>query len=215
LLQIYPDANPQLTYRRLIERNGVPVSRHELDEQDAEYRTKAAQVARRLAREDEEDRRSRERDDLVARRRAEMVIADVAAVLRFDVVRREARDGVPMIVIAFEQRPDARPTTRQGRIASAFKGNIWVRESSREVARVDAVAVDDVSFGGFIAKMYEGTRAIVQREEIEPGVWMPTRVKLTGDVRSLFRRTKIDYSLEWFDYQPMAAVSLPHAGVKQ
>jgi hypothetical protein len=29
---------------------------------------------------------------------------------------------------------------------------------------------------------------------------MPTRVHLSGDVRALFRKTKIDYVVEWFDY---------------
>src|SRR5688572_14206230 len=34
LLEIYPSPNRQLTRRRLIERNGVPVPKHELDRQD-------------------------------------------------------------------------------------------------------------------------------------------------------------------------------------
>lgn len=215
VIQVYPSPIPQLTYKRVIERNGVPVSREELEQQDAEYRASAAEVRRRFAREDDEDRRERERDDLLARRRAEMVVADVVAVLRFDIVRRELRDGAPTIVVGFAGRPDARPTTRQGRIAKAFKGHIWVHEASHQVSHVEAVAVDDVSFGGFIAKMYEGTRAVVERREIEPGIWMPTHVKLSGDIRALFRRARIDYSIEWFDYQPMTEVSLPYTGIKQ
>ena len=215
LLQVYPSPNPQLTYKRVIERNGVPVPRQELEQQDAAYRATAADVQRRLANEDDEDRRERERDDLTARRRAETVIADVVSTLRFEIVRRELRDGVSTIVVGFAGRPEARPTTRQGRIAKAFKGHIWVREASHEVSHVEAVAMDDVSFGGFIAKLYEGTQAVVERREIERDVWMPTRVKLSGDIRALFRRARIDYAVEWFDYQPMADVSLPHARVQQ
>jgi hypothetical protein len=216
LLQVYPAPNPQLTYRRLIERNGQPVSKGELDLQDSQYRDRAAQVQRRLAREDAEARRERERDDSLARRRAEMVIGDVVNVLQFEIVRREMRDGVAMIVVGFAGRPDARPTTRQGRIARVFKGHIWVREASREIAHIDALAVDDVSFGGFIAKLYEGTRAEVTRREIDRDVWMPTEVKLSGDIRALFRRTKIDYAIEWFDYRPMSETSLPlNARVKE
>jgi hypothetical protein len=66
---------------------------------------------------------------------------------------------------------------------------------------MEATAVDDVSFGGFIAKVYKGTNAIVKRQEIAPGVWMPTRLSLSGDVRALFRRAKIDHVVEWFDYR--------------
>ena len=209
LFEVYPSPRPQLTYKRAVERNGRALSKAELDRQDAEYRVNAREVEQRLRNESGEDRRDREQDELVARRRAQTVISDVLDTLRFEVVRREMRNGVPTVVIAFAAKPNARPTTRQGRIAKIFKGNAWVHEASREVVHVDAVAVDDVSFGGFIAKLYEGTRALVERKEIDHGVWMPTRMNLSGDVRALFRKAKIEYVVEWFDYRRMDETSFP------
>jgi hypothetical protein len=44
---------------------------------------------------------------------------------------------------------------------------------------------------------------VVDRHESEPGVWMPARVSLKGEVRALFRKAHIDYLIEWFDYQRM------------
>jgi hypothetical protein len=204
VIEIRPSPNPQLTYKRVIERNGVPVSKAELDRQDADYRAHVAEVRRRAADADGDDERKRAQDELLARRRAQLVINDVLNTLEFDLVRRETREGRPTIVISFAARPDARPATRQGRIAKVFTGHAWVNEASREVIAVEAVAVDDVSFGGFIAKLYEGTRAVLRREQIDPGVWMPTRVHLSGDVRALFRKTKIDYVVEWFDYEKLS-----------
>jgi hypothetical protein len=207
LLEVHPSSNPQLTRRRLIERNGVPVPKHELDRQDAEYRARVLQVERRNAEENGQEAQDRGRDDLLARRRAQLVIDDVLDTLRFDIVRREMRGGAPAIVISFAARPGAKPATRQGRIAKVFKGHAWVHEASREVMYVEAVAVDDVSFGGFIAKLYEGTHAVVIRREIEPGAWMPTHLKLSGDVRALFRKTKIDYVVDWYDYRKLPAAN--------
>lgn len=201
VLQVFPSPNPQLTYRRLIERNGKPVSREELAQQDHAHRTKANQVRRRLAHEDADDRRDRQRDEALARQRAQMMISDVISVLQFDFARREERNGVPTIVVTFAARAGARPVTREGRVARAFKGTAWVDEARREVVHVAAVAVDDVAFGGFIAKLYEGSEATLDRREIEPGVWMPVRVKLAGEARALFRKMKIDFSVEWFDYE--------------
>lgn len=211
VIEVFPSVNPQLTYRRVIERNGVPVPRHELDRQDAEHRMRVREFERRAAEDDEGRRDDAAQIDLLARRRAQLVIADVLDTLRFDIVGREVHNGAPSVVVAFAARRDARPATRQGRIAKVFKGRAWVHEASREVMHVDAVAVDDVSFGGFIAKLYEGTHARLEREEIEPGVWMPTRVKLTGEVRALFRKTRLDYLVEWFDYRklPTASTQLP------
>jgi hypothetical protein len=205
LTQVYPSPNPRLTYRRIIERNGVPVPESDLARQDREYREKVAEVQRRLAREDAEDRQSREHDEALARKRAQMMIDDVVTTLQFEVARRELRNGVQTIVVTFAGRPEARPLTREGRVARVFKGAVWIHEAAREVMYVEAVATDDVSFGGFIAKLYEATSATLVRREIDPGVWMPTRIKLDGEARALFRKTKIDFLVEWFDYQRMGS----------
>src|SRR5688572_8371904 len=199
--EVRPSADPRLTYRRIIERNGAPVSSFELDRQDAEYRARVAQVRREAAGADADDEKRRQQDELLARRRAQMIVDEVVNTLRFDMVRREARDGRPAIVIAFAARPDAKPSTREGRLARAFAGHLWVDEATRELMYLEGAAGDDVSFGGFVAKVYEGTKAVIVRQEIDPGVWMPTRLTLTGDVRALFRRTKIDHVVEWFDYR--------------
>jgi hypothetical protein len=211
---VQPAPNPRLTRRRVIERNGKPVSAAELAQQDAEYQQRVDEVRRRLAREVAEDRESRQQDEALARQRAQMMIADVVNTLEFKVVRREMRNGVPAVVVAFAGRPEARPVTREGRTARVFKGTIWIHEAAREVMHVEAVATDDVTYGGFIAKLYEGTAATLIRREIDPGVWMPTRVKLQGEARALFRKTKLDFSVEWFDYEKVptakSQVQIPH-----
>ena len=82
---------------------------------------------------------------------------DVVALLTFKMERRESVNGRDAIVIAFSPRPDADPETREGRIAKAFTGNVWVDEAAREVMRVEATAVDTISFGfGLIARLNEG-----------------------------------------------------------
>jgi hypothetical protein len=193
ILEVRPSADPRLTYRRLIERNGVAVSQAELDRQDREYQQRVARIERDGA----------GSDDLLAKRRAQMMLDDVVKTLRFDLVRRESYEGRPAIVVAFAAAPGARPVTREGRIARVFKGQIWIDEASREVMHLRAIAIDDVSFGGFIAKIYQGMEAVVDRRAIEPDVWMPVRLKLSGDVRALFRKAKIEHLVEWFDYRSM------------
>ena len=193
--EVRPHANPQLTYRRVIERNGVAVPKHELERQDAEYRARVARVQRDAADADDDDR--------LARTRAQLILDDVIKTLQFELDRRELRNDKPVIVVSFAAKPNARPQTREGRLARVFVGSAWIDEASREVIDVRAVATDDVSFGGFIAKVYRGTEAVVERREIEAGVWMPSRVTLSGDVRALFRKTRIDHVIEWHDYRRM------------
>jgi multidrug efflux pump subunit AcrA (membrane-fusion protein) len=196
--EVRPAPDPRLTYRRLLERNGAALSKAHLDRQDAEYRSRIARVVREDVSSDAE---RRQRDDQLARRRAQLVMDDVVNTLQFDLVRREFPGGTPAIVVSFAAKPNARPATKEGRLARAFKGSLWFDEASRELTHLNAVAIDDVSFGGFIAKVYEGTEAFVARQQIEPGVWMPTKLTLTGEFRALFRRARIDHFVEWFDYR--------------
>ena len=198
ITEVRPSPDPRLTYRRVLERNGVALPKAELDRQDAEYTSRIARLAREDSSPDAERTR---RDDQLARRRAQMVTDDVVNTLQFDVVRREFPGGKPAIVVSFAAKPHARPATKEGRLARVFKGSLWIDEASRELTHLNAVATDDVSFGGFVAKIYEGTEAFVERQQTETGVWMPTTLKLTGEFRALFRRAKFDHVVEWFDYR--------------
>jgi hypothetical protein len=208
VLEVYPSPNRQLTFRRVIERNGVSVSDAELRQQEREHQQKVKEIRERLSREGTDIERQRERDEAAARRRAQNRLDDVLRVLVFEVARREIRNGVPTVVVTFRGRPESRPTTREGRIAKSFTGSVWIHETAREVMDVEAVTTDDVSFGGFIARLDDGTRSTMTRREIAPGIWMPTRVTFNGEGRALlFRRVKIDYFVEWFDYRKMPAGS--------
>ena len=193
-----PAANPQLNYRKVIERNGVPVPKHELDRQDAEYRARVARIQRDTGTDSAE---RREQDELLAQRRSKMMLDDVVNTLQFELERREYHNGRPMIVVSFTPKPDARPTTREGRMAKVFEGSFLIDEAAREVTDVHAVAKDDVSFGGFVAKVYAGTEAVIERREVEAGTWMPTRLTLKGNFRALFRKAKINHVTEWTDYR--------------
>jgi hypothetical protein len=131
------------------------------------------------------------------------IVDDVASTLEIRLDRREHLDGRPVVVATFAPRRNADPQTRQGRIARVFTGEVWIDEQSRDVMRVDAVATDDISFGfGMIARVHDGARVTVTQIPFEEGVWLPASVHFVGEGRALlFRRLKLDFLLQWFDYQ--------------
>ena len=207
--EVYPSVTSQLTYRRLIARNGVAVSASELAEQDQQYRTRAADLQRRAGAQGPDDRRV-EVEAARRRERAQRMIEDVVGALDFTMEGRAEYEGAPAIVISFVPRPDARPTTREGRIVQRFKGKVWVDEAAAEVIRVEATSFEDISFGfGIVARLGEGTVATLTRRRVGDGPWMPTELTLTGRGRAaLFRRLIVDYSVEWFDYRRLPEDSL-------
>ena len=128
--------------RKLIERDGKPVTDGEVD------RIKVKEERRR------EGRRT--------------TMDDVVAMLNFKIARREVMNGRDAIVITFTPRPEGEPETREGRIAQSFTGSVWVDEAAREVIRIDAKAVEAISFGfGLIARLNEGTTVTLHRQPID------------------------------------------------
>ena len=203
LFEVYPSVIRQLTYRRLVERNGVAVPAQDLADEDRQYRARAADVQRRLAAEGVDERRRRDTDSARARQRGQRRIDDVVGALQFKIVGRAVYEGVPTIVVSFTPRLGARPDTREGRTAQTFAGTIWVHEAEAEVMRVEAKSVDDLSFGfGLVATLEKGTEATLTRRPVDQGLWLPTRLTLNGRGRAaVFRTLVVDFVVDWFGYR--------------
>jgi hypothetical protein len=178
--EVTPGPEPGVFYRRLLERDGEPVT-------------------------DSEPERSERR----RRPEGSSSIADTASVLAFTIDRRERVDGRDVIVVTFEPKPDAKPRTREGRLARVLEGTIWIDEAAREVIRAEAVAIDDVSYGfGVIAKLRKGATMSLTRERVDDRVWLPTSVRFSGDGRALlFRKLTVNHVIEWFDYRLVGGLS--------
>jgi hypothetical protein len=204
LYQVYPSLNPELTYRRLLERDGVPVSQHELLEQDREYRTRAARVRAGSNDQQEAAQRRRERDEAEARRGAQASVDDVVATLQFTVSGRGEFEGKPAVLVTFARHPQFRPKTREGQFAQKFTGTIWIHAERNEVMHVEAKSTESLAFGfGIVARLGEGTTAALTRRAVEPELWMPTNVRVAGSGRAVMfiRKLVLDYAAEWFDYE--------------
>ena len=171
---VTPNPNGPGFLRRVIERDGDPVADGEVEEFGR--------------------RRNRTQSSAVQ---------DAASVLDFALDRRVVHDGRSTIVVSFTPKPNANPTTRQGRLARAFTGKVWVDEKTQEVIRVEATAIDSISYGyGFLARLNEGTIVTLVRRHIEDDVWMPISIRFQGEGRALLlRKLNIDFGIDWFDYR--------------
>jgi hypothetical protein len=212
LYEVFPSAISQLTYRRLLERADVPLTDAELARHDREHQSKTAEIRRRLHTDSEAERQRRADEEALVRRRAQQMIEDVVAALEFRITGRIVREERPVITVAFRARPNARPSTREGRIAQNFEGTVWIDAERHEVMHVEAISIDDISFGfGIVARLGKGTTGSLTRAPVEPDLWMPTRLRLSGSGRAMLalRKLSIDYAVDWFDYQRMVGSNLP------
>lgn len=208
--EVYPHPDDELIYRRLVERDGVAVPASELARQDRDYRGRLADWQRRATREDASERLLRQRKADQAREKDEERTREALEMFDFAIAGRDVWEGAPAIVIHFTPRPDARPRSREGRVAHAFAGHAWVHEHEYEVMKVEATAVDDVSFGwGLIARLHEGSTARFIRRR-QAGAWLPVETRFKGTGRALlFRKADIEFSRDYYDYRPFDPSELP------
>jgi hypothetical protein len=135
--------------------------------------------------------------------RGRRVVDDVAATLEVSITRRDRLDGRDFIVAVFKAKRDANPQTREGRIARSFAGEIWIDEPTREVSRINAKAIDDVSFyGGVVARVNKGAKVTLRRERVQENLWLPVSLRFDGEGRALLvRKLTINFAVDWFDYR--------------
>jgi hypothetical protein len=174
---VTPIENGTVILRRLIERDGKSVPNGDVD------RITVRQERRREGRRTSMD--------------------DVVAMLTFSMDRRETLHGRDTIVITFRPRSEASPETREGRIARSFSGAAWVDEAAREVVRVEATAIETITFGfGLIARLNKGTTVTLTREPVDGVIWLPTSIRFAGEGRALLvRKLNVDQRIEWSDYK--------------
>ena len=142
-----------------------------------------------------------------ARTSKRSAVADTADALDLVLDHRERVNGREVIVVTFTPRPGAQPESREGRLARLFHGKIFVDELDAEVVRVEATAIDDITYGlGVVARVNRGATVTLVRERVDADTWLPTSIRLSGDGRAmLFRKLRVDHLIEWFDYRRVAA----------
>ena len=202
--EVYPSPVRRMTYRRLIENDGQKVSPDEIAAQDREYLANLDDYRRRLAREGASDRETREQRERERQQRERAQADEAVRIFTFKIERREQLGPHPAIVVSFTPKPGMRPQGREARVAYHFKGEAWVHEHEFEVIRLEAQAMDDVSFGwGMIGRLNKGLQMLVTRTRLPDGTWVPERSHFVGEGRALMlRKVKIDDLREYSGYTP-------------
>jgi hypothetical protein len=211
LFEVYPSPIAELTYYRLIETNGVRTPDRELAAQDRKQREKVDDYVSRLRRESPADRRRRLEQDSIVGSRERAMVNDVVESLDYRLERREAVDGRPAIVVAFSPKPSAKPVTAEGKLVKHFTGRVWVDEQEKHVARVEAEAIDELTYGfGLLVRIDAGMKGAFTRRKTPEGVWLPSQARLVGAGRALvFRRFDLNLVSEYFEYRPIDPLSPP------
>jgi hypothetical protein len=166
----------------------IPVGPDGKPSDPAAYRAELEKLERSLTWASEDGRAQREAYEKVAKKqkeRADLIEATRTAFL-YTFVSAEPRGDRVLSKYRIEPNPAYKATSRSTSIFAKVRGYIWIDEAAAQLARVEIEVTDDISVGGFLAKVYKGSHLMQDRYEMAPGLWLPSYSQYDFDGRRLF-----------------------------
>jgi hypothetical protein len=154
----------------------------------AAYRAELQRLERSLVWASEDGHAQHDAYEKIAKKqkdRAELIDATRTAFL-FTFVARELRADRLLTKYRMEPNPAYKATSRSTSLFAKVRGYVWIDEPAAELARVEVEVTDDISFGGFLAKVYKGSHLMQERYELVPGLWLPSYAQYDFDGRRFF-----------------------------
>jgi hypothetical protein len=205
VFEVFPAPERELTYRRLVLVNGVQPS--SLAQKDREQAEKVRKWLAAREREGVSAREKRLREQAEADRHEAEVVEEALALYRITMIGRESIAGRPTIAFTLEPRPEYKARTKEAGIIKKFKGRAWIDEQDHELTRLEMEAIESVTIGfGVVARLYAGSRAVIDRRKVDGDTWLPSRSHFVGGGRLLLvKRIDIDQLSEYADYRKPTA----------
>ena len=184
---------------------------------EAAYRKDLEKLVRALEWASQEGRAQRDAYQKFAKKqkeRNELIDATRTAFL-YTKVGDEPRGDRILAKYRMDPNPAYRPTSRTTAVFSKVRGYAWIDEEKAELARVESEITEDVSIGGFLAKVYKGSHFMLERYEMAPGTWLPSFTQYDFDGRKLFSSFGIHERTFYWQYRrvgpPKEAVAIIRA----
>jgi hypothetical protein len=152
------------------------------------YRAELEKLVHSLVWATEDGRAQRDAYEKIEKHRkdkGEMIDATRSA-FTYTFVEREPRGDRMLMKFRMDPNPAFKPTSRATSIFAKVHGTAWIDEQANQLAKVEVEVTDDISIGGFLAKVYKGSHFMQERWELAPGLWLPTYAQYDFDGRRLF-----------------------------
>lgn len=201
--EVYPSLEEGLTYRRIISRDGKPLTREQVEKQDREHDRKLEKRRRKLEKEGAGERSRRLEREAKERREEAENIEEAFRLFEINMIGRELRGGMSTILFTFRPRPDYKPRTREAKFLKKIAGRAWFAEDSHELVRIEAELTDSFSIGlGMLARLQKGATAVFERRLVNGEVWLPASASFAGKGRLLLLKSlRIEDIQEFSDYR--------------
>jgi hypothetical protein len=190
--------------RRLIEKNGKPLSADEQSEEDKNAQKRVAGIEKEIAKKEARtvEQSANETPDDENNR---VSIAEVLRASNLVNPRRERFRGRDVVVFDFEPNPnfDFKNAKSFLKFFGKTAGVMWIDEKDRQVARLEAVLFDNFKIGGgFLANLKKGASFALEQERVNDEIWLPSTADINLSVKVLLvKGINVNQVIKSYNYQ--------------
>ena len=191
-------------YERLIEENGKPLND---DRARKEQQKMDKEIARRRS---ESASQRKHRQDEHARRRQERIKfrEEVLSAFTFSIAGEEKLKGLDCWRIQAEPKRGFVGQSRQGKMMlGKIHGVLWVTKADADLMKVDAVTIDKITFGGFLARLNPGAHIALDMMRVNEELWHPENIRVSVNARALVKRFNVEEEIEFRNFHKFKAES--------
>lgn len=201
--EVYPSLESGKLYRRLVARNGRPLSEKELADQDRKQEEKVEKRERRLAEEDAAARQKRlaRQEESLAKEQA--VVDELFQMDEIRIEGREEIDGREAVIVSFAPKPGFKPVTPGGKFLQKVSGRAWIDEEDKQLVRLETRLLDSFGVGpGRVVRLQKGASGSFQRRKVNGEIWLPAEARFTGAAKVLLLfGGRVDVLSRYADYR--------------
>lgn len=185
-------------YRRMLERNGRPLTPAEQKKEDE----KLDKATAKLARETPEEKQRRMADYEKDRRKEREFLREIPDAYDLRIESQTQVDGRSVWVIAGTPKAGYHARARDAKALLKVRGKIWVDQTNYQWVRIEAQTTETISFGLFLARLNPGAALVFEQTPVSGDLWVPQRLYLKGSGRlGLVKKIAMDQEITWSNYR--------------
>lgn len=184
--------------RRLVARDDQPLSGKEAQKEEDRI-NKWMEKRKNETNEEKQKRLAKENKD---REEERAFVKEITDAYNFRMLPEEILGGRDAFVIDAEPRPGFQPLTKGGKYLPKFRFRVWIDKAEYQLAKLDAEAMDTVSWGLFLARLHPGSRLVIEQVRVNDEVWLPLRAQVQIGMRlALVKNYNLDVAVTYKNYQ--------------
>lgn len=191
-------------YRRLVAKDGKPLTPEAARKEQAKIDKLAAERAKETPAQTER----RIAKYTAERRRQRAFLLEIPKAFSFQLAGESKIGGRAAWMIDATPLPGYQPRDSRAKMLGKFKGRFFVSKEDFTLLRLEAEAIDTVSFGLVLARLDRGAKFTLEKTKVNNELWMPMRIKVDFDARlALFKKLRVDLQIDYSGFRKFQSES--------